>query len=111
MAHRIEREIKTVRLMIALYCHDHHVGHELCSECTELTDYALERLRKCVFQEGKTVCARCPVHCYRPGMRVKIREVMRYSGPRMTLRYPVLAIYHLLDRRRKEPIRNMLKDL
>jgi hypothetical protein len=26
---------------------------------------------------------------------------MRYSGPRMTFRHPVLALFHLLDGRRK----------
>ena len=49
--------------------------------------------------------ARCPVHCYRPGMREAVREVMRYAGPRMVVRHPVLALRHLLDGRRREPSR------
>jgi hypothetical protein len=32
-------------------------------------------------------------------MRARIREVMRYAGPRMTLYHPVLAIRHLIGRR------------
>jgi hypothetical protein len=28
-----------------------------------------------------------------------------YSGPRMTYRHPVMAMQHLLDGRRKEPLR------
>ncbi|MFC2016718.1 nitrous oxide-stimulated promoter family protein [Chloroflexota bacterium] len=44
--------------MIVLYCHDHHRSIELCSECSELLDYALERLNKCTFQEGKTTCVK-----------------------------------------------------
>jgi hypothetical protein len=33
-------------------------------------------------------------------MSDKIRTVMRYAGPRMLLRHPILAIGHLLDGRR-----------
>ena len=58
----------------------------------------------CPFGEGKTTCARCPVHCYRKDMREKIRQVMRYSGPRMVYRHPVMAARHLMDGRRKEPL-------
>ena len=69
----------------------------LCPECQELLKYAFERLDKCPFQERKTTCAKCPVHCYRPELRERIRVVMRYAGPRMLFRYPILAIHHLLD--------------
>ena len=64
------------------------------------------RLDKCPFLEGKTTCANCPVHCYKSDMREKVREVMRYSGPRMTLRHPILAVFHLIDGLRKEPVRH-----
>ena len=69
-----------------------------------LQAYAEARLRRCPFQEGKIPCAECPVHCYEPGMRERIRAVMRYAGPRMLYRYPVLAVLHFLDGRRKEPL-------
>jgi hypothetical protein len=36
-------------------------------------------------------------------MRARIRAVMRYAGPRMLFRHPVLAFFHLLDRRRGAP--------
>ncbi|NIP33651.1 MAG: hypothetical protein GWN18_01835, partial [Thermoplasmata archaeon] len=38
-------------------------------------------------------------------MRERVREVMRYSGPRMLLRHPYLAIAHLRDGRRRPPER------
>jgi hypothetical protein len=98
------REVKTVRVMVSLYCQHHHRTNKLCAECLELTDYALERLQKCPFQEGKTTCNKCPVHCYQPLMREKIRSIMRYAGPRMTLRHPILALFHFMDRLRKKPI-------
>jgi hypothetical protein len=101
---RITREEKTVAAMIALYCHSHHnQRHGLCSECNELLIYTRERLEKCLFQEGKTVCSKCKVHCYKPAMREKIRNVMRFSGPRMIYAHPLMTFSHLLDKRRKEP--------
>lgn len=103
---RMERERRTVEAMIRLYCRAHHgEGGDLCSECGELLEYALARLERCPFQEGKTTCVRCPVHCYRPEMRERIRRVMRYAGPRMLASHPLLALLHLLDGLRREPLR------
>jgi hypothetical protein len=59
--------------------------------------YALNRLRHCPFQESKTTCGKCPVHCYSPRQQARIRVVMRYSGPKMLLSHPILAVLHLLD--------------
>ena len=101
---RIKREGDTVAVMIEIYCHRHHSRTETCEECAELLQYALQRLEKCPFGEGKPTCAKCPVHCYKPAMRQKIRLVMRYSGPRMLLRHPLMALRHLLDGRRKKPV-------
>jgi hypothetical protein len=100
---RIDRESKTVAAMIDLYCHSHHGADRLCSECAGLLVYASKRLEKCPFQECKTVCSKCPVHCFQPAMRERIRAVMRFSGPRMLRRHPVMAVRHFIDRARKEP--------
>ena len=35
------------------------------------------------------------VHCYQTEMREKIRQVMRFSGPRMLLYHPALALWHV----------------
>ena len=101
----MRREARTVAVMVRLYCRSHHEGDHPCSECRALESYARERLEKCPFGDGKTTCARCPVHCYRPEMRARIRGVMRYAGPRMLLRHPFMAVRHLLDGRRREPLR------
>ena len=101
---RMRRESKTIEAMIRLYCHDHHGSKdELCPECRELLDYVLVRLDRCPFRENKPTCAKCPVHCYQPDMREKVRAVMRYAGPRMLYRHPVLAVLHLIDGFRKTP--------
>ena len=101
---RIQRERKTVAAMISIYCQDHHrAGPDLCEQCRALLEYAWLRLARCPFQENKTSCGNCPVHCYKPEMRERIRAVMRYSGPRMIRRHPLLALAHLIDGRRKKP--------
>ena len=102
---RISRESGTVAVMISGYCRAHHAGGGICRECATLRDYALDRLLKCPFGEGKTTCAKCPVHCYRPDMREKIRVVMRYSGPRMLYRHPLMALRHIFDGRRQKPVK------
>jgi hypothetical protein len=101
---RIAREKRTVRAMIGIYCRAHHGRSKaVCPECTELLDYALARLDRCPFGGGKTPCVDCKVHCYKPAMRDRVRLVMRYAGPRMLCRHPILAVRHLIDGRRKEP--------
>ena len=94
---RIEREKKTVGQMIGLYCHAHHKGATICDDCKALLDYAHVRLDHCRFSNHKPTCKRCPVHCYKPVMRQQMREVMRYSGPRMLWHHPIAAIRHLLN--------------
>ncbi|HEY94695.1 MAG TPA: nitrous oxide-stimulated promoter family protein [Dehalococcoidia bacterium] len=105
---RLQREYKTVEAMISIFCKNHHESPNICDDCQELRDYAMERLQKCPFGEDKTTCIKCPVHCYRPIMREKIRKVMRYSGSRMIFMHPILTIQHLLDEK-KGRARNQLK--
>ena len=99
MKSRIEREKVTIGHMVRLYCHHHHhPDGKLCDDCQGLTEYAYQRVDKCIFGADKPVCAECKVHCYKKDMREKVREVMRYAGPRMLLRHPVLAVMHMIDK-------------
>jgi len=99
------REKNTVAAMINIFCHKSHKTRDgLCDECRELLDYADKRLDKCPFQAGKTTCANCRVHCYKPSARERIKEVMRFAGPRMMYRHPVLAVFHFINGLRKGPI-------
>ena len=92
--------------MFKIYCRKKHGSRdELCSSCRELENYSLDRLDHCPFQEGKTTCVNCPVHCYKSDMRTRIRDVMRFSGPRMLLAHPILTVRHYLDNRRKHPLK------
>jgi hypothetical protein len=95
---KVRRERRTIRAMVGIYCRDHHGGRKaLCAECQALVDYALGRLERCPFGDQKTVCAQCPVHCYKPAMRTAVKSVMRYAGPRMLFRHPLLALQHRFD--------------
>jgi hypothetical protein len=92
----VARETKTIETMIKLYCRSVHGGNELCKDCAELREYAKKRIERCVFKEDKPACKECPVHCYSPKRREEIKKVMRFSGPRMIFRHPVMAIFHAL---------------
>lgn len=102
-ADKREREKRMVSEMIALYCRKkHHTKGGLCPECADLEAYARMRSDKCPFMETKTFCSNCKVHCYKPVMREKIREVMRFSGPRMLFSHPVMAVSHVIESKKEK---------
>lgn len=94
-----EREIRVVTQMIQIYCRGRHKSRrgELCPLCQKLAEYAAQRVQRCPFMETKTFCSNCKVHCYRAAEREQIRAVMRYSGPRMLLFHPVMAVRHGIE--------------
>ena len=101
---RIAREKKTVKKIIGLYCLNNHGNKDsFYSECQDLLDYALFRIDCCPYGEDKPTCLNCPIHCYRPDMQEKIRRVMRYAGPWILFRHPLLTVIHLFDGLRKAP--------
>jgi Nitrous oxide-stimulated promoter len=101
---RLGRERRTVAAMIELRCRDlHAVEAGACDECQSLGEYADARLEKCPYGDEKPTCVNCPIHCYARAERERMKEVMRYSGPRMLLRHPILAIRHMLDGRKQAP--------
>lgn len=103
---RLGRERRTIEAMIAIYCREAHgaAPGSLCGDCEALRAYAEQRLAACPFGPEKPTCVKCPIHCYRPEPRERVREVMRRAGPRMLLRHPLLTAVHLLlDSRREAP--------
>jgi hypothetical protein len=92
---RIENEKKTVEQMIRLYCQLKEGNRTLCPKCLALLEYAHKRLDRCKFGERKSTCRKCPVHRYKPDMRVRMQDVMRFSGPRMMIYHPLEALRHL----------------
>ena len=99
-----QKELSVVKLMIEFYCHKHHhtKKHDLCPECQELYEYVEFRRSKCPFGDKKPFCANCKIHCYKPDMREKIRQVMRYSGPRIVFVHPIIAFRHLIETKKEK---------
>jgi len=99
----LTRELLTITKMIGIYCPDHHNTSrgDLCADCQDFLSYVEVRLEKCPYGEDKPTCTNCPVHCFKPVRKDMAKEIMRYAGPRMLLRHPLLAISHQIDGFRK----------
>jgi len=84
---RIKKDEKVLRSFIHIYCKKNHSereksvknGKEYCAECSELLEYALKRNDKCPL-DPKPKCKDCTIHCYKPEMRQRMKEVMKFSG-------------------------------
>ncbi len=101
-----EKEKKLIPKMIIIYCRNKHKKkrksnllkrNELCEDCKEIEEYALLRLEKCPFKENKQFCIFCKIHCYNPDMREKIKNVMKFVGPRFLLSHPLFTISHAIQ--------------
>lgn len=94
-----QKDLEIVRLMIGMYCRGRHKTKkgELCSDCAELAAYVEQRRERCPFGDEKPFCSNCKIHCYKPDMRARISEVMRYSGPRLMFSHPITAFAHLSE--------------
>jgi hypothetical protein len=99
---KIRKDVGVLAEFINIYCSDKHhdvekgraaaggeagryaetVDFEYCRECRGLLLHALSRRLICPY-DPKPSCKKCPTHCYGPGYRDRIREVMRYSGMRL----------------------------
>jgi hypothetical protein len=90
--------------MVGIYCRARHSqrAQAPCADCSTLLSYAFRRLDKCPYGEAKPTCSNCPIHCYKPAEKKQVTEIMRYAGPRMLFRHPVLAIAHQIDGLRRK---------
>lgn len=96
---KIEREKATIGLMTSIYCNRKHATHPgtLCDECRSLLEYAMTRIDLCPVRERKKSCRKCEIHCYAADKRERIRNVMKYVGPRMIFIHPVMTLRHLIS--------------
>ena len=92
-----EQEQALLRWMVEKYCRGQHGSPkgQLCPQCYALASYAQNRTQRCPRMAEKTFCAGCPHPCYSAEHREGIRKVMRYSGPRMLLHSPGMALRHV----------------
>ena len=94
---RLEREMKTIMVMLDLYCKSEHGREKLCDDCTKLKNYAFFRLTQCPFQAEKPSCQNCVIQCFKPDMRDFMKKVIRKTGTRLLLKYPILAGMFVYD--------------
>jgi hypothetical protein len=91
---------KLVSDMIHFYCMKVHLTKNgLCDSCKDLNDYAQLRLIKCPYGKGKPVCSNCKIHCYKKDYKERIKEVMRFSGPKMIYHKPIAGIKYIIKKK------------
>jgi hypothetical protein len=67
----------------------------LCEPCSKLLNHGIAKLLLCPY-DPKPTCKKCPRHCYAPGYREKMREVMRFSGMYMVIHGRLDLLLHYL---------------
>ena len=101
---RMAKDRKTLEAIGRIYCSAHHESDKdaagLCPWCRETIDATLARTAICPYgHEGN--CQDCDIHCQRGEAQMRIKEIMRYSAPRMTLRHPIMTAGYLRKKLRK----------
>ena len=90
-----------VETMIKIYCDGNcnrpSSEDPLCSDCRALLDYSQNRLEKCPKGDRKTSCGRCDTPCYSEPHKSKIKQVMKYAGPRMAFKHPIKTVKYVID--------------
>ncbi len=98
----VDNQKKTLEYMVKLYCRkNHNPKEEICDECEELLNYALNRLDNCRYGDKKPNCGNCKNCCYNKDMRIEIKKIMKYSGPRMIFYNPRMTLKHILNKKGK----------
>ncbi|TLM69200.1 MAG: nitrous oxide-stimulated promoter family protein [Deltaproteobacteria bacterium] len=109
---RERKDLKILALFTSVYCRAHHPPpraplrvddaalrplplhkYPVCAECAAFLGYAFARRLRCPLDE-KPACKHCPVHCYKPGHREKVREIMRFSGRHLICRGRIDLLWH-----------------
>jgi Nitrous oxide-stimulated promoter len=110
------KDIKVLSQFITIYCREHHrtevrdefpikderlrssLGPKdliLCKDCSKLLNHGIAKLLLCPY-DPKPTCKKCETHCYAPGYRERIREVMRFSGLYLVKRGRLDLMVHYL---------------
>jgi hypothetical protein len=96
---RLERENKTIKAMIDIYCKkNHHSTLGSCGSCGKIYDYASYRIDRCPHKNSKPACTKCEIQCFSNKMKEEIKKIMRFSGPRMLIYHPILSLFHYIDK-------------
>lgn len=95
-----KKDLKVLRDFVSVFCREKHSGANkdvfpvkderlrqalgdqeliLCPDCARLLNHGMAKLLLCPY-DPKPMCKKCETHCYAPGYRERIREVMKFSG-------------------------------
>ena len=95
-----DKDIRVLGNFISIFCRENHQAEDksaflikdarlrhslgnkdlvLCQDCQKLLNHSITKLLLCPY-DPKPMCKKCPTHCYAPGYREKVREVMKFSG-------------------------------
>ncbi len=108
------QDVRVLAGFIAIYCREKHpaasrqafhikdedlqgrtAGIILCPDCSRLLEHGIAKLSQCPY-EPKPSCRKCKTHCYAPGYREKVRQVMRFSGTYLVKRGRLDILLHYL---------------
>jgi len=116
LADKKTKDIRVMRDFIAIFCRENHqmekrdifpvedarlrqsLGDEelvLCQDCSRLLNHGIAKLLLCPY-DPKPMCKKCATHCYAPGYREKMRQVMRFSGKYMIRHGRLDLLFHYL---------------
>jgi hypothetical protein len=93
------KDLRTLVNFVGIFCREKHrdeakdsfpadpalqrafgdLGLPLCADCRKLLHHGIAKSIQCPY-DPKPMCKKCETHCYAPGYREKVREVMRFSG-------------------------------
>lgn len=97
MSNRLKKEKKVFEKMVLIYCKKKHQDNYPCIDCREIIKYGHDKINKCIHGEEKPFCSKCNVHCYEKNMQKKVKDIMRFSGPRIIFYHPIVSLKHLLS--------------
>ena len=96
---QLEKDRATVEAIGRIYCKRYHREASkdvsgLCESCRRAVDLTVDRAQACPNNHEEN-CEDCAIKCQRGDDQKRIKEIMRYSAPRMLVRHPLMTIEYL----------------
>ena len=88
--------------MIKIFCKGNHPddnsnnSSNLCNMCHDMEKYIHNRIDYC--KQNNFFCAYCDNKCHPMDKSDYLKKIMRYSGPRILKKYPIMSIKHFLKK-------------
>ena len=113
---RKNKDLRVLANFISIFCRENHQAETkdifpikdarlrrslgdkdllLCQDCCKLLRHGIAKLLLCPY-DPKPMCKKCPTHCYAPGYRKRMQEVMRFSGMYMIKHGRIDLMVHYL---------------